>query len=92
MKRIRNVTKAWLRLGELIAMNAQAVKHHRPRSDIQREMVKVRAEILDFENRKDKKLVARGMTPVGQLTARLSERWPAAHCDTLDHSRARPLA
>lgn len=53
MRHIRNAQKAWQRLGELIAMNAQAIKHHRPRSDIQREMVRVRLEILDYERRQE---------------------------------------
>lgn len=55
MKHIRNAQKAWQRLGELIAMNAQAIKHHRPRSDIQREMVRVRKEIIALENRLDRR-------------------------------------
>ena len=55
MKHIRNVQKAGIRLGELIRLYADAIKHHRPSADIYREMVKVRCEILDWELRQDRR-------------------------------------
>lgn len=55
MKHIRNIQKAWLRLGELIELRARAVKNHQQRSHIELEMVKVRKEILAFENRQERR-------------------------------------
>ena len=55
MKRIRNVQKAGMRLGELIRLHADAIKNHRPSEDIYREMVRVRCEILDWELRQDRR-------------------------------------
>lgn len=55
MKHIRNVQKAGMRLGELIRMHADAIKHHRPSDGYYREMVRVRCEILDWELRQDRR-------------------------------------
>ena len=52
MKQIRNPLKHCLRLTELIRLNAQAIKHHRPRKDIQREMQMIRTALMAYENRR----------------------------------------
>lgn len=60
MKRIRNVRKAWLRLGELIDQHAEAVRRHGPRLDLQMEMQSIRQSIIDYELRQERKLIAGG--------------------------------
>ena len=77
MKHIRNIRKAWFRLGELIVQHAEAVRQHKPRVHLQMEMQSVRESILDYEARQERKLIAtrvalREAILVGQANSRPS--------------------
>ena len=58
MKHIRNPVPYFRRLGELIRMNAEAIRRHEPRADLQREMRMIRLQLMDWDNRQDRKLAA----------------------------------
>ncbi len=52
MKHIRNPDLYWVRLAELINAYAEARRRHKPCRDLQREATMVRAQIMDYENRR----------------------------------------
>lgn len=92
MRRIRNVRKAWRRLGDLIERHAQAVRQHKPRLDLQAEMRAVRESIIHYELRQERKLIARGVSVRAAHGSDHRKMACGPLSDFTAHTRSRPSA